>query len=92
MALSFDMHVAVREEVLSAEAGGDVVVMDPQTGSYFTFEGVGSDIWRRIGAPIAVSALCDTLLRDYDAPADEIRAATLAFLGEMLEKRLIVAA
>lgn len=92
MTLSFDVHVVVRDEVLSAEAGGDVVVMDPQTGSYFTFEGVGSDIWRRIGAPIAVSTLCDGLLQDYDAPADEIRTATLAFLGEMLEKRLIVAA
>lgn len=92
MTLNFEMHVAVRDDVLSAEAGGEVVVMDLQTGSYFTFEGVGSDIWRRIGASIAVSALCDSLLQDYDAPANEVREATLAFLGEMLEKRLIVAA
>lgn len=91
MILNLETRIAARVEVLAAEAGGEVVVMDPQTGSYFTFEGVGSDIWRRLSAPVVVQDLCDGLLRDYDAPAEEIRDATLAFLREMLDLRLIVA-
>lgn len=92
MVMCPDMRILASVDVLAAETGGEVVVMDPRSGHYFTFEGVGSDIWRRLSSPIEVAELCDALVRDYDAPEGEIRAATLAFLEEMLEMRLIVLA
>lgn len=90
MVMSPEARILVSADILAAETGGEVVVMDPQSGRYFTFDGVGSDIWRRLGSAIDVAALCDGLVRDYEAPEAEIRAATLAFLDEMLEMHLIV--
>ncbi|WP_127089100.1 PqqD family protein [Aquabacter cavernae] len=86
------MRIAAAAALLSAEVGGEAVVMDPRTGRYYSFEGVGSDIWRRLTAPVSAAALCDDLVRDYDGPPEEIRATTLAFLDEMLEMHLIVPA
>ncbi|MEW6257168.1 MAG: PqqD family protein [Pseudomonadota bacterium] len=86
-----ETRVASRTGLLAAEAGGEVILLDPASGLYFSFEGVGSEIWRRLGSPISLLSLCDALSEEYDASPEDIRMQTIDFLSDMLEKRLIIA-
>lgn len=90
--LGSDTRVRSRADLLAADAGGDVILLDPQSGLYFSFEGAGSEIWRHLSVPVSVSHLCEILGREYDAPEEQIRSEILAFLSDMMEKRLVVAA
>lgn len=89
MGLDQDSRIVAAADVLSAEVDGELVLMDAVSGRYFTFRGVGADIWRTLGAPISVGSLCDRLSEEYDAPDDRIRSSTLVFLNDILERQLI---
>lgn len=89
MNIGLQDRVVVRGEVLGTEAGGETVLFDPESGNYFTFEGVGSRIWRSLGQPVQVAELCRQLVREYDAPEEEIQASTLAFLNDIGARRLV---
>ncbi|MEP9378546.1 PqqD family protein [Aquabacter sp. CN5-332] len=89
MGLGLDSHIVAAPDILSADVDGELVLMDAVSGKYFTFEGVGADIWRALGAPVSVGALCDRLVGEYDAPEERIRASTLRFLNDILERHLI---
>lgn len=88
MGVSLGDRVQANASILATEIGDEVVLLDVDSGSYFNFEAVAGDIWRRIVNPYDVGTLCDDLARDYDAPVDRIRTTTLAFLTTLTEKRL----
>lgn len=82
-------QVVANDDVLSTDVNGDVVMMDVDSGSYFGLDAISSDIWHRLAQPVTVEALCDDLLRDYDAPLDVIRRDVLALLNTLYDKKLV---
>ena len=46
-------------------------------------------IWRALRDPQSVGGLCEALAASYDAPLDRIQVSVLAFLSQLLERRLI---
>ena len=89
MPISEGTRVVAEPGILSAMSGDELVLMDAESGEYYTFEGAGADIWQLLDAPIAFGDLCRALLEIFDGPEDEIRASTLAFLSGLLDRKLI---
>lgn len=89
MTLDIDSRVVAISGVASSDLGEEAVLMDIDSGKYFVLNEVSAEIWRAIQTPCRVGTLCETLAATYDAPADRIRASTLAFLADLHEKRLI---
>lgn len=89
--VSIDLHhlVVVNPAVFAAALDNSAVLLDIQSGRYFEFNAVGSDIWTRIAQPQRVDALCDALARSYDGPPDRIQTSVLAFLSHLAERNLI---
>lgn len=84
-----DHWVVVNPAVFAAALDDSAVLLDVQSGRYFEFNTVGSDIWARIAQPHRVDALCDALVGDYDAPRDRIQSTVLAFLAHLADRNLI---
>jgi len=91
MGLSLESRVVADGQVLSADVGGETVLMDAVSGSYFTFESVGTQIWQALATPVQVGAVCATLVAEYDAPEEQIRENVLSFLEDLLARGLIKA-
>lgn len=89
MTLTYDALVVADPAVLAAELENDVVLLDAASGKYFNFQEVGAEIWRQLATPRRISDLCDHLAGVYDAPPDRIRATTMTFLQDLLQRRLI---
>lgn len=89
--VTFDSIISMKSAPLYSEFGEAVVIMDIETGRYYSFENVARDIWKNIAAPIKVSNLCEQLIAEYDAPPDHIRKSVLAFLQKLQEHELILA-
>lgn len=87
--LSLESMVAADPAILSTTAGDDVVLLDATSSKYFTFEAVGADIWSQLDQPRQVREICDTLIASYDMSPDHIQRAVLAFLSDLLQRRLI---
>ena len=68
---------------------GELVLMDAGSGSYFSFEEVGTQVWQALAAPVQVAAVCELLAAHYEAPIEQIQADVLAFLEDLLARGLI---
>jgi hypothetical protein len=75
--------------VLTAEVGGEVVMMSIEQGHYFGLDDIGSDIWRRIEPPCSFAALIDRLACDYDADRATIAADVQALLDSMAAQDVV---
>ena len=89
MPIAPETRLVAAPDILAAMTGDVLVLMDPDGGHYYTFEGAGPDIWAEIEAPVSVAELIGRLTEAFEAPEDEIRRSTLVFLESLLEKRLI---
>lgn len=87
--LTLEARVQADPDLLSTEIDGETVMMDVVSGNYYSLDSIGSRIWRALAQPVAITDLCATLEREYDAPEDVIRKDVLALLDDMLARRLI---
>ena len=70
------------------EMNGTRLLLDSETGNYFTLDEIGSRVWTLCDGRQAV-AIVDELSAEYDAPSSQIRDDVLELLRELASERLI---
>ena len=79
-----------RVERIVARRGDDaVILLDPDSGNYYTLDDVGGRIWELCDGSRSIEEIADVLAAEYDAPAEQIRADVIELLGELREGRLV---
>ena len=80
-----------RAERIIARRGDDaVILLDPDSGDYYTLDDIGGRIWELCDGSRSVDEIADVLAAEYDAPAERIRADVVDLLDELREGRLVV--
>lgn len=79
------------ENLLTTEMDGETIMMDPEKGLYFGLDPIGTDIWRRLAAPVLVADLIAALARDYQTPAADVERDVLILLSHMAEHGMVSA-
>ena len=81
------------DDVVGRMVGGELVLLDMASGTYFGLDPVGSLIWEMLSAgPVTLGEASDAVEREYDAPRDRIEADVIALAADLSEKGLIIAA
>jgi coenzyme PQQ biosynthesis protein PqqD len=79
-----------RDRVLTQRAAGQWILLDLDGGQYYALDEVSGRIWDLCDGSRDVAGLVAALCEDFEAPAETVEADVLAFLGEMVEERLVV--
>ncbi len=98
--MSTSSETTARKELLGAEivrrsgivftaVGDETVLMGTATGKYYGLDDIGTDVWKRIGSPIAVKELCAALAAEYDGKAEKIEEDVLTLLARLAEAGMI---
>lgn len=74
---------------VSAEMPDETLILQIETGGYYSLEKVGARIWRLLQTPIAVSEAAEVLSRDYDTPRERCEADLLELLHELAKRGLL---
>lgn len=69
---------------------GEAVVINLDNGSYFTFNGSGSDVWAGVEAGADADAIAAHLHRRYALDAIDATAAATHFLRELQSEGLVI--
>ena len=80
--------VASRDQVAS-DLGGETVLLGLRTARYYGLADVGARIWELVREPISVSAISETIAREYEVSLERCEADVLRFLEELAEQELI---
>lgn len=76
-------------EIISAEAGEEVVMVSIQNGFYYGVAGVAREIWSEVENPKKVSDLVEVLSHKYNIDRSSCELETLKFLEDLLAERLL---
>jgi hypothetical protein len=82
----FDINPRLMHETIE----GETIMINGETGNYYSLNSVGSAIWRAIEANAAPDQIVRFIAARYEAPRDEIRAAVNDFLAELEREELVV--
>jgi hypothetical protein len=84
-----DTVCRMEDKFLISQLGDEMVLMDIQEGHYINVNPVGSFIWNKIVAPLAVKDLIFLLTEEYDIPTVQCEAETLKFLQKMQQHNML---
>lgn len=58
--------VVATPDLLTAEFGSEVILLNLQDGVYYGLQDVGARIWTLLQSPVSVATLVEAVLSDYD--------------------------
>jgi Coenzyme PQQ synthesis protein D (PqqD) len=68
---------------MSADLDGEAVVLSIDNGKYYSMNEVGSRIWALVQRPIAVAALIDLLVGEFEVERTVCEQEVLEFLRDL---------
>ena len=68
----------------------EVVIINLGTGTYYSLEGTGEEIWTMLDSGAATDGVTEALLSRYDADPSDLRAVVETFAEELRAESLIV--
>lgn len=62
----------VRSGLVTVAVGTDRVILDPETGTYFSLNRVAARAWELLAEPCTAEAIAQQLLVEFEAPLERI--------------------
>lgn len=87
--LSPNARISKRQDLLTSEIDGKIVLLGVDSGKYFAFDDISTDIWNRLDSQPFLLDLCKALANDYDADPKTIHMDVCKVLAMLAENHLI---
>ncbi len=75
-------YAITKPEIIREQFDEEVVIVDLDTGSYYSLSGAGGEVWSAIESGTSTARIVQQLIASYEADATEIEAS----LGRLLEE------
>jgi hypothetical protein len=83
--------ISISPQVVARELGGETVILDLSSGTYFGLDPVGARMWRLLEAGQSLVGVCDVMAEEFEVSRDELERDVLALARDLLDKKLITA-
>ncbi len=84
-------RLEVSPDVVAREVGGETMLLDLASGTYFGLDAVGSRVWQALEDGGSLTEACDKVAAEYDVARDQLESDVLALAGRLLEQGLVSA-
>jgi Coenzyme PQQ synthesis protein D (PqqD) len=81
-----------REGVAAQVVGGEAVLLDIESGEYFSLNRVGSRIWELCDGTRSAAGIISVICEEFDVDEDVATADTHEVLDEFKKEKLVVEA
>lgn len=88
MSLPLSTVITRHPDMLSAEIGGEAVMMSIEKGAYFGLNPVATRIWDLIEQPKSLAELIAVIFGEYEVTPEQCEADVREFSADMIERGL----
>lgn len=81
-------RVVLSPEAMFQEIGGEGVILDLASSTYFGLDEVGVRLWQLLQADPSLQAACDTLLSEYEVEPDQLEQDLIKLVAQLGEAGL----
>lgn len=90
--MNLDTRLEASPSVVTREIGGEMVLMDLESGNYFGLNPVGGQVWQALEEGKSITELCDQIEQEFDVPREQLQQDVLALAEELVERKLVTKA
>lgn len=87
--ITFQTILSASKDQVSSEIGGEAVILNLQSGTYYGLDEVGNRIWELIQTPRSVKEVQETILEEYEVETDQCEKDLIALLQLLADENLI---
>ena len=84
-----DDTLARRARAVTAEADDELVMLDPEQGTYFGLNAMGRRIWELLDTPRTPGSLRDTLVPEFNVTPEVCLSDVLSFVSQLVDAELV---
>ena len=74
---------------IACDMGGEIVILDLKSGTYYGLDVVGARIWTLIEQPASITSIRDAIVADYDIDGATCERDIFVFLKQMRDAGLV---
>jgi hypothetical protein len=89
MSIGLNDTVVARDGVFATPVDDELVLLDPESGTYFGAGATGELIWRLMAEGAKVSDLCDAVLSEFDVERSTCEQDVIAFINDLADRELV---
>lgn len=89
MTIPFSARLTVPADVLMRDLGGEAVILNLKSETYFGLDEVGTRMWALLTTAPSIEAAFEILRVEYDVAPERLRDDLEALIGQLLEKGLL---
>jgi hypothetical protein len=82
-------RVILSPEAMFQEIGGEGVILDLASSTYFGLDEVGVRLWQLLQADPGLQAACSTLFSEYDVELAQLEQDLDKLVGQLVEAGLV---
>ncbi|MCC7363116.1 MAG: PqqD family protein [Dehalococcoidia bacterium] len=83
--------LSVSPSVLAQEVGTDIVILDLDSGMYFSANEVGAHIWKGLERGDGLETIETALMDQFEAPEGQLARDIESFVSALIDRGLVVA-
>ena len=83
------MKVTIPDDVVFRDVGGEAVILNLLTSTYFGLDEVGTRIWHLVGEHGSTEQVIAALLAEYEVDETKVRQDVDRLIRQLLEKGLV---
>lgn len=84
-------RIAASDDVVAREVGGEMVLLDLASGTYFGLNEVGGRIWQLIDEQSrSVEDICDIIEAEFEVSREQLEGDIAALINDLLERNLLI--
>ena len=88
-AFNLDTVVVAAASQVSANMGGEEVILDLTAGIYYGLGEVGARVWSLIAEPRSVASIRDAILEEYEVEPERCLRDLQALLADLEKSKLV---
>lgn len=87
--LTLDSTLSQTNKQVSADMGGEVAMLNIESGNYYHLNETGTRIWELLETPLKGSELCDRLQAEFDIDRETCETEVLKHLQQLLRNEMV---
>jgi hypothetical protein len=87
--MNLDTRLEVPSSVVTREIGGEMVLMDLESGTYFGLDAIGGRAWQAFEEGLTIKELCARFEHDFEVAPEQLREDMLTLARKLLENNLV---
>jgi hypothetical protein len=89
LSVTLEMTLTQTNKQISADMGGEVAMLNIETGNYYHSNETGTRIWELLETPQRGIDLCDRLIAEFDVDRETCEAEVLSHLQKLLRNEMV---